>query len=62
MDRKEKKVELHIPDPEDLQTKKANRELAASILSIFEIAMQEQKIEDRRHTFKEMLLALLKKW
>lgn len=55
-------LEITIPSPGTLQTKKAYRELAASILGIFEIAMQEHTKQLRRERFKVLLLDLLDRW
>jgi hypothetical protein len=55
-------VEVVVPDPESLPTKKAQKELAASILTIFEIAMQERTPGERRERFRKLLFELLNQW
>lgn len=55
-------VELHLPKVEDLKTKKSARQLAAAVLSIFEIANEEKTAEKRRSVFSKLLLDLLAKW
>lgn len=59
---KEDKAKVVVPDPETLGTKKANRQLAASILTIFEMAIRERDLESQRETFKRLLLDLLSGW
>ncbi|MHB8216047.1 MAG: hypothetical protein ACYDDS_08200 [Candidatus Sulfotelmatobacter sp.] len=59
---KEDRAKVVVPDPETLDTKKKNRQLAASILTIFEMAMRERDIESQREAFKRLLLDLLSGW
>jgi hypothetical protein len=59
---KEDRAKVVAPDPETLDTKKKNRQLAASILTIFEMAMRERDIESQREAFKRLLLDLLSGW
>jgi hypothetical protein len=59
---KEDRAKVVVPDPDTLATKKANRQLAASILTIFEMAIRERDSESRRETFKRLLLDLLSGW
>jgi hypothetical protein len=59
---KEDRAKVVAPDPETLNTKKKNRQLAASILTIFEMAMRERDLESQRETFKKLLLDLLSGW
>lgn len=59
---REDRAKVVVPDPETLDTKKKNRQLAASILTIFEMAMRERDIESRREAFKRLLLDLLSGW
>jgi hypothetical protein len=59
---KEERAKVIVPDPETLDTKKKNRQLAASILTIFEMAMRERDIESQRDAFKRLLLDLLSGW
>lgn len=55
-------VELKLPNAEDMKIKKPARQLAASVLAIFEIANEEKNAEKRRDVFTKLLLHLLKKW
>jgi len=59
---KDDKAKVVVPDPEGLDTKKKNRQLAASILTIFEMAMREHGLDSQRETFKRLLLDLLSGW
>jgi len=55
-------VNIELPNPDTLLTKKSNRQLAASILAIYEIALNEKTIEKQRALFTQMLLKLLSEW
>ncbi|MGH9686070.1 MAG: ATP-binding protein [Candidatus Acidiferrales bacterium] len=55
-------LKLTIPNPESLKTKKTYRQLAASVLGIYEIALRGKSSEARRRTFAELLLKLLARW
>ena len=55
-------ISLILPSPEDLDTKKSNRQLALSILAIFEIATREKTRDRQRKVFTELLLKLLTRW
>lgn len=55
-------IEIALPKPEALHTKKSNRHLANAILSIFEVALREQTDGKRREKFTALLLKLLTKW
>jgi hypothetical protein len=59
---KEDKAKVIVPDPEKLITKKSNRQLAASILTIFEMAIHERDLDSQRETFRRLLLDLLSGW
>jgi len=59
---KEDRAEVVVPNPETLGTKKKNQQLAASILTIFEMAMRERDLESQREKFKQLLLDLLSGW
>ena len=60
--RKLKHLEVIIPEPEDLKTKKPYRHLASSVLAIYEISLMERNREKQRKTFTELLLKLLMGW
>ena len=59
---KEDRAKVIAPDPDTLETKKKNRQLAASVLTIFEMAMRERDLASQRETFKRLLLDLLRGW
>lgn len=59
---KQGKLEILIPLADQLPTKKSNRQLAASILAIFELAMQERDPHRKREVFRKSLFDLLAKW
>jgi hypothetical protein len=61
--KKEKhQIEVNLPSPDSLKTKKANKQLAASILALFEVAMREKTAEKRKEIFTNLLLDLLAGW
>jgi Histidine kinase-, DNA gyrase B-, and HSP90-like ATPase len=57
-----RKIEVKLPESDAFKIKQANKQLATSILTIFEIAMNERTLDERRKTFTNLLLALLKNW
>lgn len=57
-----KNVKVNLPAVEALNTKKSHKELASSVLTIFELAMLQPSKEKTRETFKKLLLQLLKNW
>jgi Histidine kinase-, DNA gyrase B-, and HSP90-like ATPase len=57
-----RRISLSVPKPEELPTKRANRELASAILGIYEISARERTNDARRKTFTRLLLELLKNW
>jgi hypothetical protein len=56
------RLEISLPAPGSLPTKKAQQQLAASILAIFEVALLERTVEERRRIFRDRLLELLEEW
>lgn len=54
-------LEIYLPDTEKMDTKKSNRQLAASVIAIHEVAMRE-KTGERQRVFRELLLKLLARW
>jgi hypothetical protein len=60
--RESKQLQVVIPDEADILTKKSNRQLASSILALFEVAMNEPTDTRRREVFRRSLLSLLSKW
>jgi hypothetical protein len=56
------RLSITLPKPEELPTKRANRELAAAILGIYEISARERTRDGQRKTFTRLLLELLKNW
>jgi Histidine kinase-, DNA gyrase B-, and HSP90-like ATPase len=59
---KERHVELVVPEPANIKTKKPYRQLASSLLAIYEISLMEKTQSERRRVFTEMLLKLLSNW
>jgi len=55
-------VQITFGDLSQLRTKKAQRQLAASILALYDIASRERGAEQQRERFEELLLALLSRW
>jgi|SRR5882724_3572816 len=55
-------VEITVPKEDDLPTKKASRQLAQAVLTIFEVALLESDKSAQRKKFTELLLDLLKRW
>ncbi|MGA3135189.1 MAG: ATP-binding protein [Terracidiphilus sp.] len=60
--REPKRLKVVIPDEANIQTKRSNRQLASSILALFEVAMNEPDDTRRREVFRRSLLSLLSKW
>ncbi len=56
------KVEVQLPDADDLWVKKPFRELAVAIVAIFDLSMRERTQMKRREAFLERLFDLLAKW
>ncbi|HXM20498.1 MAG TPA: ATP-binding protein [Terriglobales bacterium] len=56
------KANVSLPDPEELETKRKNQQLASSILAIFEVSMREKGLERQRETFGKLLLDFLAHW
>ena len=54
--------EITFGDLSRLKTKKAQRQLAATILALYDVAVRERGDEQRRKRFEELLLALLSRW
>jgi hypothetical protein len=55
-------ISLILPSPDDLDIKKSNRQLALSLLAIFEIATREKTRDKQRKVFTDLLLKLLARW
>ena len=62
IDKGPKQVRVSAPAPEEIATKRSQRQLASSILTVFEVAMQERTRERQREVFKKLLLELLSRW
>ena len=60
--RRRKGLEVALPAEGRIDTKKSNRQLAASILAIFEMAMKERSLRRKREVFQQSLLELLAQW
>jgi len=59
---KARSVTITLPPPESIDTKKANRQLAESILTIFDLSQQETSPAKRRERFVTLLLEFLERW
>jgi hypothetical protein len=57
-----KRLEVDLPPPDAMLTKKPNRRLASAILAIYDVSQKEGNPDRRRSTFIQRLLALLAKW
>ena len=55
-------LEIILPEPDSIQTKRAHRQLAVSILAIHELALTERTRDKQRDVFFELLLQLLSEW
>ena len=62
VNRTDETVQIAFGDLSQLHTKKAHRQLAASILALFEIAATERGASRKRGKFEELLLKLLSRW
>jgi hypothetical protein len=56
------KAIFYVPDASDLDTKKTYRDLAVSILAIYEASQLEKNTESRREKFVALMLELFSKW
>lgn len=56
------RIEIGMPPPDSLKTKKTYRQLASAILAIHEVALREKTREKQRERFSKLLLNLLSKW
>ena len=59
---KSNSVAIILPEESTLPVKKAQRQLAVSILALFEVALQEPTQARRREVFRGLILSLLSKW
>ncbi len=57
-----KVVEVFLPPPEAMQTKKPHRFLAAALLAIYDVTQRVGSPHERRRAFIERVLSLLAKW
>jgi hypothetical protein len=55
-------IEVTIPSPKNIKTKKAYRQLASALITIHEIALRQKTRDKQRSTFTELLLELLSGW
>ena len=55
-------IELVVPDPETISTKRSYQELAIAILAVYEIAMIQSTPDQQRRVFSELLLQLFRGW
>jgi hypothetical protein len=59
---KEGEVQVTLPAPDNVKTRKPYRQLASAVLAIYEVAAQQDSPEKQREVFAEMLLGLLAGW
>jgi len=59
---KGKEIRVFQPPIDLVPTKKSNRQLAAAILSIYEVACLQQEKDSQREMFTTLLMKLLKRW
>jgi hypothetical protein len=57
-----RQLRVRLPDPDSIDTKKANRQLASAVLALSEVARHQPTAETRRQLFALLLLKLLKRW
>ncbi len=57
-----KGLEVRLPPPDAMLTKKPNRALASAVLAIYDSSQEERTPSRRRRTFIKRLLSLLAKW
>jgi hypothetical protein len=62
VDLSDDRVQIAFGDLSKLRTKKAQQQLAASILALFDIAATERGASRQRSRFEELLLKLLSRW
>ncbi|MEK6286174.1 MAG: hypothetical protein AABO57_10570 [Acidobacteriota bacterium] len=55
-------MEVVLPRVDELETKRPNRQLAAAMLTIYEVALRERTRDKQRSAFTRLLLDLLSKW
>jgi hypothetical protein len=58
----EQEVDLRTEKPEQLNTKKSNKQLASSVLTLFDLALLQKSKPEMRRTFMIALLKLLREW
>lgn len=59
---KKNRVDIVIPLPSGIKTKKSNRQLASALLAIHEVSLLEKTKEKQKERFSELLLDLLARW
>ena len=57
-----RKVRVVLPPAEAIETKKAYKQLTATLLAVYEFAARERTPEARRRRFSELILNLFRKW
>ena len=55
-------VDLRSERPDELDTKKSNKQLASSIITLFDLALLQKSKPEMRRSFMEALLKLLREW
>jgi len=62
VDEHARSLDVTIPAAEHIKTRKPNRDLAAAVMAIFEVALRERGKGAQRERFMKLLLELLAEW
>jgi len=57
-----RKLKVQLPSEEALDTRKSQKQIAAAILTLYELSMLEKSSEAKRRRFSELLLRLFRSW
>jgi Histidine kinase-, DNA gyrase B-, and HSP90-like ATPase len=55
-------LRIQLPPTQTIETRKAHRQLAGSMLALYELATQERTRTGQRQRFSELILELFRKW
>jgi len=58
----DRSTDVRSEDPDELDTKKGNRQLASSVLTLFDLALMQPTKNQMRQIFTKALLKLLRDW
>jgi hypothetical protein len=62
VDERARSIEVSVPVAANIKTRTSNRDLAAAIMTVFEVALMERGKEAQRERFTKLLLDLLSEW